>query len=492
MRAAVSDQGFVTSRGRVIAWDQVFYVRYGWRGAVVYTAAGSFRVDRATAEQTEQRIAPWEAERAAWVEGMSPEQRAEWLGLAPGETVTLKANRTGLVVLAALGVAMFLAMAVAAAATRGSSVFVFMLAMVAALFVAIGVNMRWSVSDWVVGEEGFVVRGKLTRWSELRDYHCFLSTMAPTATSMALLSTQGDRTIINQSPEAQQVHRALLRWEAERSLAVPAPPGAGRFYPSSLGRRGIYVNDDGLWDIKRGRAELAPWSTVKGVRWLGHAAEIVLSGGRRITLARIMGGNRLAEAIDQRLAAGESVVDTDGQLRSDVIERWLGVPPGGAIQCRLSQWVALGLPILLLIMLMGLLAGFRHGGGGVAGQIPQFIIMLAFAVGSARSVQADAQGLSIRRKGKREYYAWSEIESIKPGSYGNIINTTRGPVKLSSMAKNQGLIIGIITRILSARAGGAALPDRAPLPETALSRMTGHESVPQDRGLSLSARDEES
>ncbi len=491
MRATMSEDGLRTRRRGLVPWDQVFAVRYRRRGGLVYTAAGVFLVDLATAQRVEQRIAPWEAERSAWAESLSPAQRAEWLGIGTGDSIELKANRTGLVVLGAVFGAMLVAMLLVAAATRSHAFLLILMTFTAALVASIGLAASWSVSNWTVDARGITSRGRLVRWSALRSYHSFYTPMAPMATSMTVDTTDGTRSITNQSAEAQAVHRALLRWESERSLAVPMPAGRGRLYPSTLGRRALYVGDDGLWRLWRGGAECVPWSEVRGVRWLGHSAEIVLAGDRRLPLLRFVGANALAEAIDQRLAGGESVVDAEGQLRGEVIERWLGVPAGGAVQCRLSSWVSIGLPVVLLMMFMGLFAAAGKGGGGVAGQIPQIILMLVFVAGSARAVQADAQGLSIRRRGRREYYAWSEIEGLKPESYGTVINTTRGPIKLSSMAKNQGLIIGIINRILTARAGGASLPDRAPLPETALSRMTGAEPpVVGDRGLSISASDD--
>lgn len=483
MLARVTETGLKPRWRPEIPWSDVLCVRHvAADRALVYTVRGTVKVDHATAAAVEQRLAPWEAERAAWAAGLSDEQRADWLGLGPGDAVTLKVNRAGRVVGLVVLVAMAFGLGVMlAAAGLWTALFVLATGTVALLARTL-IGLRVQHGDWVVDGQGLQVGDRLIRWSQVRDVFEWTSPWAGNAGALSVLTDEGEQTLVTTGTDLPRVVQAFRRWRAERDLAVPAP--AGRLYPSGIWRGGLYVDERGLWRLRSAGAELVPWSEVRGVRWLGHFAEVRLAGDQRLPLLRVRGGNALAEAIDQRLAGGESVVDAQGQLRGEVIERWLGVAPGGAVHCRLSQWVAIGLPALLLIMIAGFVATIGSGGGGMAAQFPTFIMMAAFAIGSARSVRADAEGLSIRRRGRREYYAWSEIEGLKQDSYGVVIATSRGPVKLSSFAKNQQLVVGIINRILTARAGGAALPDRVPLPETALSRMTGAVSS-GDRGLSV-------
>ena len=146
-----------------------------------------------------------------------------------------------------------------------------------------------------------------------------------------------------------------------------------------------------------------------------------------------------------------------------------------------ETWVAVG---FVLVLANG---DGPHGNFYLLGMI---IAMFFSMLGSARAVEADAKGLSIRRGKRRDYYAWSEIVALKANRNDWTIITERGNVKLSRVARGQDRVVGIIRRILSLRDQGAQLPDAAPTPEVALSlaRDRGDQQV-AERGLSVTGED---
>ena len=123
----------------------------------------------------------------------------------------------------------------------------------------------------------------------------------------------------------------------------------------------------------------------------------------------------------------------DGVLEPETIEEWLEVEPGGAVSCRLrpqAQSWQVAQPALLFLLVALI---YRWFGANVFYHPAvwwSFLPWLWFAVSSHRLIRADAQGLSIRRFGRTQYYAWSEITNLSKEHRGWRVITTRGGIKL--------------------------------------------------------------
>ncbi|MBI5833576.1 MAG: hypothetical protein HZB16_14850 [Armatimonadetes bacterium] len=482
MRARLTDDGLEASGGRVIGWEQMLCVHFTRGGAEVLTTSGSVRVDLETGLAVELRIAPWEVQRAAWARAQSVETRAGWLGLLPDARITVAPNRASTAVTLGCAAPMALAFGILLAGTGWNLLLLLYALGCAVSLVRMAIAARQEQVAWTLDVDGVTVGQQRIGWAEMRDCGELPAPLATGPSSaLSLTSVLGDRWLSTTAGEQHLLRAALRRWHTEGRQAVPQPDGAAQQFAVLPGWSRLVVDDAGLWWVSRWRARLVPWRRIKAVRQQGALPELLLASGRRCSLAWVVGAKRLAAMIDQRLAGGEPMVDAQ-------IERWLGVTPGGALVCRLSPWHGVGLVALPLLLLAIPWSGFTSGVGLIAGLAPSLALALLAVLSSARSVRADAQGLSVRRRGRREYYAWSEIERVTSTDRTHVISTTRGPVKLASSARGAGLVVGIIQRILDARSGGAALPDRAPMPETALSRLTDTEPPTDDRALSISER----
>ena len=492
MAARMTEDGLVTRRGRLIGWDELLGVHFTLKGAEVLTTSGSVAVDRDTGLAVEQRIAPWEAERAAWAEAQTEQTRAGWLGLRPDARITAVPDRSSMVANIGCFTAPAVLLAVVLAGLGWNLGLALLLLAWALGMLRMLSSLRTNQRPWTVDITGLTIGSRHLSWSELRDWSDLAAPAnQKAATSISLASLWGDRWLTATAGEQHVLRQALRRWHAESRQAVPQPEGSGQQFSSVSGWTRWVVTGEGLWQVTRWRAHLTPWSEIVAVRQQGPLPELLLTSGRRRPLWMVVGGKRLAELIDQRLAGGEPLVDEQGQLRAAAIERWLGVEPGGSLQCRLSVWRGSVLGIVAIVLLAMMLAGYTPGIGILAGQLPALVLALWAVATSVSSVQADAQGLSVRRRGRREYYAWSEIVSTDTRGHSHLIHTARGMIRLAASARGAGLVMGVIERILDARAAGAALPDRAPLPDTALTRLTGTEPASDDRALSISERPED-
>jgi hypothetical protein len=240
-----------------------------------------------------------------------------------------------------------------------------------------------------------------------------------------------------------------------------------------------HATEDGL-TLDDGRR--LPWRDVQSVEWVATGAWLVTAAGA------VYVSRDSAEFVERRIGSREAQRDAEtGELRAEVIERWLGVPPGGALHCRLSPWVVWGRGAVLLALIAFFTVLAVLPGLSPFVPLPVFGVMALLAmVRSARSVDADAKGLSVRRGRRREYFAWSEIEALRRDLYEWEITTTRGRLTLATKAKGGDKVIAIIERLLSMKKSGTALPSNAPTPESALSlaRLGGPEA--RERGLSVS------
>ena len=497
MKGRVTEDGLLLASGRRLPWSDVYYVDWTERGARLATPAGVVDVSRDDGEAAEREIAPWEAERDAWARDVDAQRRLDWAGVTSG---TQAVTRQGWGPRLFAGMfwlpTLFSLIAVVLLSLHGGRHFLhgfaLLMLLVGGLYSILGVVMwRLYVGPKITrSADGLTLGDQRIAWSDLRALG-----QRPTpvfrkldATQQIVLTRRGRAPIKEGYQDGEAVRTGLRRAVAERRQAVAGAESRGLFAPSlTRPGEGLWLDGDGLVVVASRRARRIPWARLSPPIWRAHGSRLP-ADGKKLWLARYLGGDALGHAIDAHLAGDEAVVDAAGELRAAVIERWLGVPPGGSLRCRLSPWAML-ICGAVLVGSAALLVGAPHGGGGFVSWVVIAAMMLVAMLRSARAVEADAKGLSVRRGKRRDYYAWSEIESLRPRSYEWEILTSRGKLTLATTAKGCDKVIGIIKRLLAMRETGAVLPAIAPTPESALSlaRMSGPEAG--ERGLSVS-RDE--
>jgi hypothetical protein len=491
MTGRASDDGLTLANGRRVAWDDVYHIEWTAKAALVACVAGVVRVSRADGEAIERRTAPWEAQRDAWAAGASEEQRRHWAALPEGDMAVSK-QRWGPTV----GAASMLLFAGLLGALGLVVPFIRpVLLMEAGLFALFGVWLwRFSVGPDIARDTAGLTFGRRRPhrllWSELRDCGEILANLKDTKdpSHLMLLTRRGRRSIPRGYRDGQALRDGLRAALAERAEALPAT-GAGWFAPS-LWRpgQGLWLDDDGLVLVQRRRSQRFTWAELRPPVWHAWGAKL-RAGNRTLKLVKYANGQRLAEAIDQRLAADTELLDADGELRREVIERWLGVPPGGALRCGLQRWKVWGCGLIVAGMI-GTIA-LTHFASGLLSNVFIYGWLFVTMLRSARSIQADAQGLSVRRGRRREYYAWSDILAVEQKGFDWRITTRQGVLRLATPASGQDKVIGIIKRLLAMRERGLVLPGDAPLPETALSRLGAARPESLERGLSVSREEGE-
>ena len=497
MRGQVDDNGVVLAGGRRLGWDHVYYVDWTASDARLATAAGVVTVSRADGDRAEQAVAPWEAERDAWAREASEARRRDWAGLTSTSSLT---SRQGWGYTFLVGFLWLIPPGLLLGALASGDGVLMAIALILGLMLGplavylqhrtIGPNITRDAAGLRFGG----LRSLRLKWAELRASG---EVPMPTndnmdATHLVLLTRRGRLVVRDGYKDGEAMRLGLRRALAERDAAVPATARGGLF-AASLGRpgQGLWLDDSGLTMVGARGVRRVSWARLKSPVW-GIYGPVLDAGGRKLRLLRYQGGEALAQAVDHHLADEEPIVDERGELRAEAIERWLGVKPGGALSCRLSPALVWGCGLFLLMIAVGFVLVLANGDGphGNFYQLGIIIAMFFSMLGSARAVDADAKGLSIRRGKRRDYYAWSEIVALKANRNDWTIITERGNVKLSRVARGQDRVVGIIRRILSLRDQGAQLPDAAPTPEVALSlaRDRGDQQA-AERGLSVSGED---
>jgi hypothetical protein len=490
--------GLRLTSGRVVPWSDVYYVDWTAAGARVATAAGAVEVDRADATRAEQRVAPHLAQRDAWVEGLDDEARVRLTGVRHAVTLVSRQgwDDTCLVSVIAGGgllfaILPFLEMDPSAIAIGTAIMLPF------ALLLWVAAAWLWQVTvgpDISRDQQGLRV-GRLRplrlRWSDLREA---AEVSMPTrdnmnATHLVVLTRHGRVVLKSGYNDGLALRAAVQAVLAARREAVPAGAARGRYAPR-LKRpgEGLWLDGDGLVLVSPKGLRGWPWSALGVPTWHADGPRL-RTGSRTLRLAQYLDGESLAQVIDAHIGGDESWVDAASELRGEVIERWLGVRPGGALRCGLSRWLVVGCGVTVLsVVALFILTVFEGGHHGGAGQnIGMGLVMFISLLSSVRSVAADARGLSVRRGRRREYYAWSDIASLTQAQFDWVIGTRHGELRLSRAANGSDRVIGIVKRLLAAREQGAQLPDDVPLPEHAISlaRMGGEPDA--DRGLSVAA-----
>ncbi len=490
MRVRVGGDGLIVRRWRritVVPWAEVFFIDWRRRRCWVVTAQGAFSVDRATAEAIERQIAPWEAERDAWVESLPAEHRAGWLGLRPGEQWVGRSSAADRRRQSPwLGVSAFALLASLPYLTLLPAVVWGPLVATAALGLAhalLGTRARADASG---------VRSAPWAHFQWSDIRSLTADRADLQGEMLTVWTRRGRWSWPVAHEGlADLRQAVERCCAERLAAVPAPERAGRAAaPTGLARTWLWLDEERLWLLTPGRAVSWPLGRMPYFEWRPHRARLAIPP---VAFWQLHGGNALADELARRLGRDQPQPAEAAALPPEVIEEWLGVPPGGSLVCRVDPrrhpWVLVGAALYILCQVMEAISiGWLFA-------ISQMSVLLAVCgpayllLRGAREVQADGRGLSVRFRGRRECYAWSEVTGIAPGRHGSAITTTRGTVSLSTHALEYDRLVSVVQHVLAARHAGRALPDDQPVPESALSRLTGDEGASAERGLSVSRED---
>ncbi len=265
------------------------------------------------------------------------------------------------------------------------------------------------------------------------------------------------------------------------------PAGPTAFFERRRGRvavrRGVGVQPEGLVEgFRRGRT-VTPWTEVYGVERHDSYAVIRLAGRAVRIDDRFGDWRRLADLVEGYSPAVRG--DLRGrEVAPEQIAEWLGIPVDGVLFCRLKMGRGCGWALLALGLLM-LIGCFAGGSSGAVGGLTQVVVIGLAVLFSADQIRADVHGLTCREKGRPQRYAWSEIERVdRSGSNGLVVHTTRGKFTIASAVGNFAALARCLDHVTGARGAGAVLPSEAPMPEGALSRLTG-DVEPADRAISI-------
>jgi hypothetical protein len=241
--------------------------------------------------------------------------------------------------------------------------------------------------------------------------------------------------------------------------------------------RVLEVGDAGLAFVDRdGVARVLAWHEIEGLdHGDGTLAIRAAVGKYAFDLGRPARAAVLAARLNIRcsLAAGRAA-------EPQQIGQWLNVAPGEEIECRLStrRW---------LLALLGL-ALFCYGAlrFGSLGDAWYGVLMFVLPALGARRVSAGVDGLVVHSFLRRRprLIPWAEVLTLEERLDGWTVRCERGKLRIGASARNARRLANAIDRMLYERAHGWVLPDRAPVSEAALSRMTGAAEA-AERGLSV-------
>ena len=481
MSARLTEDGLVTGDGHRLPWDQILALDYTRRGAWLATTRGLIWVKRAVAAEVERRIEPWRADL--------PDPGCP-LPLAPDERITLRTDTRS----RATAVMALVPTIIGAGLCYSANLPVFGLVMLCFGLAATLLSLR-ECSDWQLDAEG-ISAGPWPRrrvaWRDVLAYRESFGIAGP-AERLLVLQTRSGPLRLRPNEASGAAIDAFRRWHEARRAARPEAVRYCDYFASTQARRGLAIGPDGLWSVWRHGARHAAWSEVQSVAWEGQSSHIAIAGGRGVGLREYLAAAELATLVDQRLGGAHLQPARDTTISAEVIERWLGVEPGGAVSARGLTWSQAGQVLLAAIMLVTL--WFAVSTGRAAGLwyalflLPQALGILALSLSVAGSVRADAQGLTVRRWRRRRLVPWSAVMGVRYTGFSVSIDTQAGEVLLGSSAAAKA-IAGAAERVLEARSLGIAAPSTGPLPDTALSRLTGSEPT-EDRALSLAERNED-
>ncbi|HAZ62051.1 MAG TPA: hypothetical protein DCZ72_00340 [Armatimonadetes bacterium] len=495
MRGNLTDTGLSLDDGRRLAWPDIYFVDWDPNDAVIATRYGAVRVSHAQGRRIEAEIAPWEAQRDAAVDAADPATVATWTGAAPGGSRTDAPPGSLVGLNAVLGLLIGVCI---------GGLFTVLLGPVAVAVGLIAAPLAgWAFYVSMVREtltrtpRGFTLANKRFAWHDLLATRVVIVRSKNSTSRQLHLRTRQGRVVVRQSyPDYEALHDALAAAADYRTQSVPPDRRRGWYAPSpSRPDRGLWLDDTGLTVVRGKTAEHYPMASLRAPDWT-PTGPVLRLGGRAVRAADYDSGEGLAQRLEQlRYRKGESLTDSEGNLRPEVLEQWLGVGRGRALTCRLHPAAVWGSVIVGLALLAGLILVFVRSGlfssdagdafEGFLNLIAIIVMAMVAVLGSARSLQADAQGLSVRRGRRRKTYAWSDLTEVNTDLFGYSVSTTSGDtVSISRLAVGEERVLGLVRRLLAARETGAALPTTAPLSDTALSPAQTA-TAPVDTGLSV-------
>ncbi|MBI2298344.1 MAG: PH domain-containing protein [Armatimonadetes bacterium] len=285
--------------------------------------------------------------------------------------------------------------------------------------------------------------------------------------------------------------RKLGKWSNLTRMDGP-PPFEEEEYRhvgwAPLARQAIRVTAGGLVEVFfDGRELVTPWHEVVPVVPGEDSSEIRLPT-RTLWLDDGYGDwRRLAQRI-QELAYPALPPQRGSRVPPEQIAAWLGIPPGGALVCRnrISPMSILGM--LVLVWSFYLLLDLSRGHPwGAAWMLPIYAYAAVRAFLQAELVVADANGLTVRRRGRRRRYAWSDVESIMGPESGREVRAAGERFTIGTNLRHAETLAATIRLAVRAQRNGLVLPTAPPIPDGAISRMTGdEEDATADRGISIS------
>jgi hypothetical protein len=264
-----------------------------------------------------------------------------------------------------------------------------------------------------------------------------------------------------------------------------AEPAVLRFHYSPPGRpkdRLIEARPEALsFQDEYGRTTELPWTEITSIGADGCWLDI------RCHDRRFQVGYWSAPAaleVSRKLRGYWHTIAPLGQASPEQIAEWLGIEPDGALRCDVLPWLWLvffgGLAFSIAIFVWD----FPSFAFSLVGWVMQFTVYSGLALLGLTRVRADVDGLTVRRFGRRRYYAWSEIDGIGKGFWGTVVRTTRGQFTVPIHLPGSQRLLTAIGKVIAAREQGWRLPSTAPVSDTALSRLTGEAEV-SERGLSV-------
>ncbi|HAZ62049.1 MAG TPA: hypothetical protein DCZ72_00330 [Armatimonadetes bacterium] len=493
MQGTVTEQGLTLADGRRLGWDDVYHVDWTEKEAVIATAVGMVRTTRADGRRAEAKIAPWEAQRDAAMDAADERTIAQWTGAPPGRVHVqpFKVGRVWVILgrVAASLVAIGLGVGTLLFGRHGvDSVLVLALSvsllMLHLLWPQLYARLTRTPTD-------IQLDARRIPWRDIR--RAYVSFQQDQGSATLQLHTRHGR--VELAPGYQGWAEACDQISAAatyRTGAAAADLSRGVFAPDLLSTyRGLWLDGRGLTVINRNSVKQYPLSSLDAPEWTTSGPVIRADGKDVGTLMKLDSG-LLAQELERRLGIERQEIATAaGDLRPEMIERWLGVAPGGVLHCRKHSSAIVG-----TLLVVGLCCGVAYL-VAVRDGIDAFSIVSAIAVlalllimpanilTSARRIDADAQGLTVRRGRQRARYAWADLTDIKSSSFETIITTARGDViRLSDFSSGSKRVRGLVRRLLSVKDTGVSLPSTAPIPDTALT-VTPARPATADAGLSV-------
>lgn len=528
-RSAELVDGEVRVNRVALPWDQVYGVDWAEDGAYIATSRGVASATAADGAAIEARLAPWEAERTAWVDDQRPGARRRWLGPGGGRgAVTVRGWRQYALRAATLALVLAAVYGLVVAALRADReqmktwLAVFAIAIPLGLFdrnsrlgslnevwdarsvhqaervqLAMERSMNSLYGWWLRVRQPSPprLRADLTglrwagdvaapvRWEQVR---AVLTRRQPLmvgeapAAAIVLQTTAGRRYLRRDAAGLGGLERGLLAFTAQRAAAAPMDPARGWFAPdvTRVGC-GLWVGPDELVQVERDAAIRLPWRELRRVEPQAEGA--LLHFGRVVDLSAYASPDLVADVAERHLSGAPAGDADEDRLAPELVEHWLGVKPYGSIKVTT-------VPSALLVVGASLCLAFA----GIAAQLSSVPmawvataalgVSLLAAFMTVTTIRGDRYGLTRRAPLQREQIAWADVRDID--DHGRVTHRS-GRLGLRALGQPNALE-GAVRRVLHHRAQGRLVPRTRPLADAALSPAAAPAPAQErDRGLSL-------